>query len=408
MRILIINHYAGSLQYGMEYRPYYFAREWIKMGHTVDIIAADFSHLRTKNPIINKDFEIEQIDGITYHWIKTGEYTGSGSKRAITMALFVSKLYLNAKKIAEELKPDIVISSSTYPLDTYPAKRISKFSGAKLVHEIHDMWPLTLIEIGSMSRRHPFVVSMQIAENSFCKNSDKIISLLPNAKEYLMDHGMKSNAFHYIPNGVVEEDWEGSIEIPKEHDDTLSDLIAKGKFIVGYFGGHAISNSLDVLLEVAKEIKTQEIHFVLVGKGMEKQNLEEWVLRNGITNVTFLPPVAKLSIPNLLKHFDCIYIGGKSHPLYRFGTAVNKLCDSMMSGKPIIYALASPNNDVIDFKCGISVEPGNINSIINAINTIYQMDVKSREVMGERGQEGVLRNYEYKILAKRYADILKN
>lgn len=202
------------------------------------------------------------------------------------MALFVSKLYLNAKKIAEELKPDIVISSSTYPLDTYPARRISKLSGAKLVHEIRDMWPLTLIEIGSMSRRHPFVVSMQIAENSFCKNSDKIISLLPNAEEYLMDHGMNSNAFRYIPNGVVEEDWEGSIVIPREHDDTLSDLKAKGKFIVGYFGGHAISNSLDVLLEVAKETKTQEIHFVLVGKGMEKQNLEEWVLRNGITNVT--------------------------------------------------------------------------------------------------------------------------
>ena len=33
---------------GMEFRPYYMAREWIRQGHEVDIIAADYSHLRRK------------------------------------------------------------------------------------------------------------------------------------------------------------------------------------------------------------------------------------------------------------------------------------------------------------------------------------------------------------------------
>lgn len=56
---------------GMEFRPYYFGREWVKMGHRVDIIAADFSHIRRKNPIVAHDFDTEDIDGITYHWVKT-------------------------------------------------------------------------------------------------------------------------------------------------------------------------------------------------------------------------------------------------------------------------------------------------------------------------------------------------
>ena len=30
MNILLINHYAGSPQHGMEYRPYYLAREWVR------------------------------------------------------------------------------------------------------------------------------------------------------------------------------------------------------------------------------------------------------------------------------------------------------------------------------------------------------------------------------------------
>ena len=71
MNILYIEHYAGSLSMGMEFRPYYFAREWKKLGHRVRIIGASFSHLRKKNPEISRDFEIQTIDGVEYQWIKT-------------------------------------------------------------------------------------------------------------------------------------------------------------------------------------------------------------------------------------------------------------------------------------------------------------------------------------------------
>ena len=52
MNILYIDHYAGSLSMGMEFRPYYLAREWKKLGHTVRIIGADYSHLRKNNPSV--------------------------------------------------------------------------------------------------------------------------------------------------------------------------------------------------------------------------------------------------------------------------------------------------------------------------------------------------------------------
>ncbi len=46
MNILLINHYAGSPELGMEFRPYYMAKEWVKMGHQVLIVGGSFSHLR--------------------------------------------------------------------------------------------------------------------------------------------------------------------------------------------------------------------------------------------------------------------------------------------------------------------------------------------------------------------------
>ncbi|MDR2611117.1 MAG: glycosyltransferase WbuB, partial [Clostridiales Family XIII bacterium] len=88
MRIVLINHYAGSPEMGMEFRPYYFAKEWIGMGHEVHIFAGDYSHLRRVNPQVDTDFQEENIDGIAYHWIKTGMYAGNGLKRAFTMFRF--------------------------------------------------------------------------------------------------------------------------------------------------------------------------------------------------------------------------------------------------------------------------------------------------------------------------------
>lgn len=74
MKILLINHYAGSIYHGMEFRPYYLSKEWVKMGHEVVIVAASFSHLRQKNVDISTEVREENIDGVRYLWLKTPEY----------------------------------------------------------------------------------------------------------------------------------------------------------------------------------------------------------------------------------------------------------------------------------------------------------------------------------------------
>ena len=124
MNILYLEHYAGSPEMGMEFRPYYLSREWVKMGHKVTIIAGDYSHLRKKNPEVSKDMEKQTIDGIDYYWLKTGTYEGNGVKRALTMVRFCNKLNKWKGWINSHLNPDVVISSSTYPIDSILAHRI--------------------------------------------------------------------------------------------------------------------------------------------------------------------------------------------------------------------------------------------------------------------------------------------
>ena len=408
MKILYINHYAGSLKHGMEFRPYYLASEWVKKGHSVRIVASDYSHLRRENPVVTKDFELEMVDGIEYQWIKSGDYDGNGVKRAFSMFRFVSKLWFHAPKIVKRFQPDVVITSSTYPLDSYAAFRIAKYAKCKYVHEAHDIWPLTLTTIGGMSKRNPFVILLGIGEKYTYRKADKIVSLLPYSYKHMLNHGLESvDKFVHIPNGIVMNDWVNPSDLTGEHLKFFESMTREGKFVVCYLGGHALSNSLDVLLDAAARSKEEhDIVYVLIGNGVEKERLKARAENEALTNVYFLPPINKTAVPRALHYADALYIGAKRCELYQYGVSMNKVYDYMMAGRPIIYGVEAANNDVEDAHCGITIAPDCGKAVFEAAQILRNLPAEQRVEMGERGTKWVVENCNYEVLADRFLDVL--
>ncbi|MBO4739277.1 MAG: glycosyltransferase family 4 protein [Bacteroidales bacterium] len=405
MNILIINHYAGSPEMGMEFRPYYLAREWQKLGHKVLIVGGTYSHLRKKQP----DQEGRQtINGVDYLWVKTPVYHGNGVKRLLSMFVLTAKLWFRAGKIAAKVSPDVVIASSTYPLDNYPARRIACKSGGKYIYEIHDLWPLSPMELGGMSKRHPFIVLMQMAENYAYKHCDAVVSILPKAKEHCTAHGLPENRFFHVPNGIVEDDWQNVEDLPEECGQLIAKLKAENRFIVGYVGGHALSNGLNVLLDTAKRLINSNIAFVLVGDGTEKKQLQQRVENENIRNVYFVSPIHKMAVPSFLRDMDVLYIGWNKNPLYRFGISPNKIFDYMMSGKPIVHAVEAGNDPVAEANCGLSVEAENPQAIAEAILKLKEMPAAEREQLGINGQNYVMKHHTYSVLAKKFSEIMQS
>ena len=404
MNILLINHYAGSPELGMEFRPYYMAKEWVKMGHQVLIVGGSFSHLRKVQPQGEEDL----IDGIRYRWVKLNTYKGNGVGRIRSMFSFVSKLWWGYKKYIGDFEPDVVIASSTYPLDIYPARRIAKYYGAKLVYEVHDLWPLSPMELGGYSNRHPFSMIMQKAENDCYKNVDAVVSMLPLAVEHMKAHGLAAGKFYYVPNGIVLADWKNPTGLPEEHGILLNELHKKGKFIVGFAGAHGIANSLYAVIDAVALVEKQDVVLVLVGGGQEKNNLIKYTQKKKIDNVYFLPPVNKLAIPSLLKEMDVLYVGLQRQSLFRFGISPNKMFDYMMAAKPIIQAIEAGNNLVREADCGIDVEPDNKTEISKAILNLKAMSQEERIEMGENGRRFVLSHHTYQVLGKQFLDIMIN
>jgi glycosyltransferase involved in cell wall biosynthesis len=404
MNILLINHYAGSVRHGMEYRPYYLAREWVRLGHRVTIVASSESHVRTLAPRLDGAARLaETIDGIDYLWLATPPYRGNGLARVRNMAAFVLRLRDMGAELAARLRPDVVIASSTYPLDIWPAHRIARLAGARLLFEVHDLWPLSPMELGGHSRWHPFIMLLQAAENFACRRADAIVSILPRVREHLEAHGMAPSKLHLVPNGVDPGEWETEAPaLPEPLAATLRELRREGKFVVGYAGTHGISNALETLLEAAARLRDRPVAFVLVGAGPDKPALIRQAVELGLANVHFFDPVPKVQVPALLQDVDLAYIGWRRQPLYRFGISPNKLIDYMMAARPILHAVEAGNDPVAEAGCGLTVAPEDPQAVADGILNLLAMRPESRTLLGQRGRRYALAHHTYPVLGRRF------
>ena len=406
MNILMISHYAGAPQYGMEFRSYYMAREWVKMGHQVTVVGAAFSHLRKVQPAVGR----EVLEGINYLWLPTARYEGNGMKRVLTMFQFVAQVYKHRREFID-FHPDIVIASSVYTFDIYPCRHIARHTRAKLVYEVHDLWPLSVITIGGYSRIHPFILMLQHCENYAYHHCDMVVSMLDKAFPHMQRHGLTVDRFCCVPNGFLKEEWKDidSLQLPSEHTGLFNRLHEEGKTIVGFAGGHTQSTAMHVLVEAANRLRDRsDLAFVMVGQGPQKAELVQLAGRYGLHDLYFLPPVEKNIVPKLLQNFDICYAGGIHSILHRYGTSFNKITDYMLSGHPIVNSVDEPGSLVERVGCGIQVEAENDDQVTLAIQKLADMSPAEREQMGAKGRTYALENLEYHTLSQKFIDYVLN
>lgn len=394
--VWIINQYAGSPQHGMEFRHYYLAKEFNAKGYRAIIISGSYSHLYKILPVVERNYTHEFIDGIEYWWVKIPQYDKSLSiGRVVNMLVFALKLWFFPKTRLP--KPTHIIVSSPSPFTVSIASNWAKKIECRLIYEVRDLWPLTLIELGGMSRFNPLVLIFGCFERMGLKNADKVVSVLPKSNEYFIGQGMRPDKLVIIPNGIAQEVYGTStIKIPTDDN----------RFKVIYIGSIGVSNALEYLVEAAKLLDPLNFSVYIIGSGSEEEKLRKQAsLAN---NIYFLSPVSKESVQSTLAKFDACYLGWRRSSFYRFGISANKIYEYMLSGKPIIHSVHAGNDPVSDANCGISIEPENSNSIVRAIEQLANLSIDERVEIGKRGREFVIQNNLYSILVERYINEVLN
>lgn len=403
MNILYINHYAGGPSYGMEYRPFYLAREWVRAGHAVTIVAASFSHVRAQQPHNARD----ELDGILYRWLPTPAYQGNGLGRVRNIWSFLRQMWQLATALASDCKPDAVIASSTYPMDIWVARRIARLAKAQLIYEVHDLWPASPMELSGMPWWHPFILLCQKAENDAYRDADCVVSMLPKVAEHMAQHGLDLRKLHIVPNGISPEEWPDLAEpLADPLASHLNALKNAGIAVVGYAGSHGLPNAMDVLLDAAVLLRNAPLSFVLVGSGHEKARLAQRVQSEELDNVALFDPIPKTQIPALLAQFDIAYIGWQRSPLYQYGIAPNKLMDYMMAGCAVLHSVEAGNDPVAEAGCGLTVAPESPQAVAQGLLQLAAATPQQRRHMGQRGRAFVLAHHTYPVLAQQFLEAM--
>jgi len=311
----------------------------------------------------------------------------------------------------ELMPPDVLIPSCAHPFVFPPSYKLSKIFNAKLIYEIRDIWPLSLIELANVPSLHPIVLWFKWIEKRAYRQADAVVSLLPNALDYMVSVGLDRRKFNYIPNGIDREEWEMSSEpLPDEHQALFQHIKKEGKLVVVYAGAHGPPNALDQILDLSKlnKEKNKPYHFILIGDGIEKEKLVKRVRDESIHFVSFLPRIEKKQVITALRMADVCFIGWKKRSIYKYGISPNKIGDYFMCEKPVLHALDAGNDPVQEADAGISVEPYNTEKIDDALHRFCMMSKEERGALGMNGRRYALENLDWKVLGRRYAEICQS
>jgi glycosyltransferase involved in cell wall biosynthesis len=397
--IWIVNQYTGSPRHGMEYRHFYLGRELAAQGHEVVVLSGSYSHLFTRQPDTPDTYTLEDVDGMRYCWVRVPRYGRAISVgRVLNMLAFALRL---TRLPAERLpRPDAILVSSPSLFPIANAARWARRWDAELIFEVRDIWPLTLRELGGMSRLHPLVLFMQLFEDYGYRVADRVVSVLPGALGHMVSRGMDPSKFHCVPNGI-DLRGTGAEGIPP---DAVADAIRPDAFTVGFVGTLGTANALETLIDAARLVKADGIQVVLVGHGPEREQLAARAA--GLSNVTFTGPIPKEQVASALQLFDACYVGYRRSSLYRFGVAPNKLYDYMAAGRPIVFAAEAFNRPVEEADCGRSVAPEDPAALAAAIRELAAEPPEERARLGANAQAFVAGRHDYAVLADELAGIL--
>ncbi len=403
MKIWIINHYASTLETGFGGRWYYLAKEFARQNHNVKIIASANHHLLKIYPQLEgSDYKIEKKDGFEFIWLKTVKYDGSHSK---LRRILSERKFNQAAKMLEKIyrgKPDIIIYSMPSLIGYQGAYAYAKKNNIKIIADVRDMWPLTLIEMG-VPKYHPFVIYLSFLEKHAYLSASHIISNWPYAINYFNKFGIKNSKFSWIPNGFSIDEFNQ----PEELDNSIIRALPPDKFIVGYAGTFGLANALESFIKCASLLKDYpKILLVIVGSGKDKDALMKLAQDMSVSNLEILDRLDKRQIPSFLKQIDACYVGLLNISLYKYGSSLTKLPEYLASKKPIIYASSSIFQPVDEYQAGLTVPAEDEYEIAKAIIELYKMSKEQREILGHNGYVAAINNYEYHNLANKVLEII--
>ena len=402
MHILLIHQAFAAIDEPGGTRHHEIARYLAAQGHKVTIIASPVSYLTGAAESEKIPWQTEQQDGERITILRAYTYRAlhkSFVHRVFSFISFMVSSFFIGLGIP---KVDLVWGTTPPIFQGMTAWLLARLKGAPFVFEVRDLWPAFAIAVGVLKNK--LIISMSEWLEKFLYNhADHLIVNSPGFITHLQHCcGITPRL---VPNGADVTMFDPSADGASFR--AANDIPADA-FVVLYAGAHGLSNDLGVVLEAAQILKEEdEVLFVFVGDGKEKDHLLDQAAELDLTNVRFVPPVPKDGMSNALAAADaCLAI---LKPLDMYKTVYpNKVFDYMAAGRPVILAIDGVIRDVVhEADAGIFSTPGNARELAEKVLQVYTNPETSR-VMGQNGRNYVEKHFDRQKLAHKLEQIFED
>lgn len=318
----------------------------------------------------------------------------------------------------------VLFVASTPPIQGAMAALVKKVRHIPLVYNLQDIFPDSLVGTGLAKKGGLLWKIGRVIENFTYRNADKIIVISEDFKRNIMAKGVPEEKIEVIYNWVDEE---AVVDVSRTESKLFDKYgLDRNKFYVTYNGNIGLTQNMDMLLEVARELEPtpapslkgremesadvqgeRDIHFVLVGEGAYKAEVEKRIKEQGITNVTLLPFQPYEDISHVFSLGDVSLIISK--PGVGANSVPSKTWSIMSASRPVLANFDENELKTIieDHHCGIFTKAGDKEAFKEAILKLYHHPELCKE-FGRNGRQFVMDNLTKEVGTRKYVDVIKS
>lgn len=336
-----------------------------------------FSEVMTENGV-----RVIRMKHLAHHKVN---FIIRGVAQLILPYLFIRKI----KQYVREKIDAVIVYSPPLPLAFVGAWAKKKW-GAKNILNVQDLFPQNAIDLGVLKNKTiiRFFQWMEkwnyqhadVVTTHSLGNRDLLAKLYPDVKDKIkILHNWVDVAAHQ--NEMMQKDFR-----------TLYAL--HNKFVAVFAGVIGPSQNLDILIDAAMQLQhLNDLCFLIVGDGSEKQKLIDKASKNNLNNVVFKDFISREEYGDLLKACDVGLVSLSSKN--KTPVVPGKILGYMAAGLPVVAFLnqESDGHSVLkNAACGYSVISDDLSQIVSVITHTYENKHQCKS-LGESGLMYVKNNF---------------
>ena len=303
-------------------------------------------------------------------------------------------------------KYDVAFVDSTPPIQGLKMPLIKWLKRKPTIYNVQDIFPDSLVGTGLTHEGSLIWKIGRMVEKITYRYADKIIVISEDFKKNIMAKGVPEDKIVVIYNWV---DQNKVVDVPRE-ENKLFDVygLDRSKFYITYNGNIGLTQNMDMLLDVAKELQEEyeDIHFVLVGNGAYLDEVKRKVADQQLENVHLLPFQPYEDISHVFSLGDASLVISK--PGVGANSVPSKTWSIMSASRPVLANFDENELKTIieNNHCGIFTKAGDKAAFKESILTLYNHRELCKEY-GHNGRKFVLDNLTREVGTQKYVDVIK-